>query len=237
MRNSSRRVRVFGFVATEADVCVLLRQDLSRRTLMIRWNLATDEFEVGQWLKAWIVDGDLSPDGRLFSYEAYKRLSSLERSPDSPSGLSYESYNAVSRPPYFTALAYWQETGENFRLRWGADPDSESAPPPQAGGLPSEYANRLSLTRSQEPTWRLKDLMFGPLRRIAGVSNLYGLGEKGIEVDWADADHQGRLLTSHHGRIFVRDENGERELIDLGQSKFLLVNAPDGARTWPEPTP
>lgn len=48
---------------------------------------------------------DLSPDGRLFVYFAAK----FGRRPD-PYGIG-EAWTAISRPPYFTALALWRNLG------------------------------------------------------------------------------------------------------------------------------
>jgi hypothetical protein len=65
--------------------------------LLIKWNLDTDSFEPGQWLKGRIYERrcDLSPDGELLVYFAadFRRL--------------IGSWTAISRPPFFTALALW----------------------------------------------------------------------------------------------------------------------------------
>ena len=64
---------------------------------MIKWRLTDDTFEEGQWFKGRIYERrcDLSPDGALLIYFAatYKK--------------PLESWTAISRPPYFTALALW----------------------------------------------------------------------------------------------------------------------------------
>ena len=73
---------------------------------MVGWDLATDAFEIGQWLKARVYedDCDLSSDGRLFVYRANdgKYLREI-------GGI----YDVVLRPPYFTALAIWR--GDSYR--------------------------------------------------------------------------------------------------------------------------
>jgi hypothetical protein len=76
---------------------VIFRRGPSRQVRLIRWNLAKDTFEPGQWLKARVYEQrcDLSPDGELLCYFA-----AVHRAP-------YPSYTAISRPPYFTALALW----------------------------------------------------------------------------------------------------------------------------------
>ena len=64
---------------------------------MLRWNLRTDRIEGGQWIKARIhVDrSDISPDGELVA--AF--VASYRKAPG--------TWTAISRPPYFTALAVW----------------------------------------------------------------------------------------------------------------------------------
>ena len=70
---------------------------------LVLWRTDTDVIERGQWFHGRIYDRrcDLSPDGRLFVYFAAKR--GLERL-ESEVG---ETWTAVSRPPYLTALALW----------------------------------------------------------------------------------------------------------------------------------
>ena len=90
---STPPARVFGFVAEEADVCVLLRRGPSKQVLMVRWDLATDTFEVGQWLKARVYEElcDLSPDGRLFVYRAVRHGSPRPHLEDDRSPFVYPS--------------------------------------------------------------------------------------------------------------------------------------------------
>jgi len=67
--------------------------------LLIKWNLETDHFEMGQWFKVRIYEKrcDLSPDGDLLIYFA-----ASQKKP-------FVSWTAVSRPPYLTALALWKK--------------------------------------------------------------------------------------------------------------------------------
>lgn len=66
---------------------------------MLRWDLATDEVTPGQWLSGRIYDErcGISPDGRLVVYFAGKFKTRIA------------TFTAVSRPPYFTALALWPD--------------------------------------------------------------------------------------------------------------------------------
>jgi len=62
------------------------------------WHTDTDVIESGQWLhgKLFVRRCDLSPDGSLFIYFASKYGRS-----------QFDTWTAISKPPYFTALALW----------------------------------------------------------------------------------------------------------------------------------
>jgi hypothetical protein len=121
--------RTHGIVARDADVAIVLRRGPARRVRLLRWNLADDTIEPGQWLAGSVVARDcgVSSDGALFVYFARK---------------GEQTFTAVSRPPYFTALACWKTsqlrsgTGGGFFvdedhlvLRVTHDPDHGQRPP------------------------------------------------------------------------------------------------------------
>ena len=89
--------RLWGFLARKEPIGVLLRRGPSKRVLMIRWDLRNDTFKTGQWLKGRVYEhrSDLSPDGKLFIYFAANQRPPMI------------SWTAISKPPYFTALALW----------------------------------------------------------------------------------------------------------------------------------
>jgi hypothetical protein len=70
----------------------------------VKWRTDGDVFEAGQWFKGRIYDrrSDLSPDGSLLIYFASK----LTGRTLADSDYTY-AWTAISRPPYFTALALW----------------------------------------------------------------------------------------------------------------------------------
>jgi hypothetical protein len=92
-----RTARLYALVARERRVGVIFRRGPSSMVRLIGWNLERDRFRPGQWLKARVYEHrcDLSPDGSLLCYFA-----ATYRKP-------YETWTAISRPPYFTALALW----------------------------------------------------------------------------------------------------------------------------------
>jgi hypothetical protein len=91
------QVRLYCLLARDARKAVVFRRGPTRRVLLLTWDLATDTVTEGQWLNGRIYERrcDLAPEGDLLLYFA-----ASYRKP-------YYSWSAVSRPPYFTALALW----------------------------------------------------------------------------------------------------------------------------------
>lgn len=109
--------RVFAIVAREARTAVVFRRGPTKQVRLLRWDLATDRVEGGQWLSGRVYEErcDLSPDGELLVYFAGKFKSKVD------------TFTAISRPPFFTALAFWPDRGT-----WG-------------GGGVFEHARRVAL--------------------------------------------------------------------------------------------
>jgi hypothetical protein len=92
-------------LARQADVGVILRRGPTRWWRITLWDTRRDTFQPGQWFHGRIYPEkcDVSPNGKLFLYFAAKFAN---RDP------SYgDSWTAVSRPPYLTALALWPVGG------------------------------------------------------------------------------------------------------------------------------
>ncbi len=91
-------VRLHLFFALENDRAVILRQGPSKQFRLILWHRDDDRFEDGQWLRHSVSPDwcDLSPDGQYFLYHALDGRWHSD---------GEGSYSAISRPPYFTALA------------------------------------------------------------------------------------------------------------------------------------
>ena len=206
MKNAAR---VFGFIAAEADVCVLIVNHSKFLNFMVRWDLANDRFETGQWISKEIdfAKSALSPDGKLFGYKVLFHEQRPTGGP--PPG----HYIVISCPPYFTALALWWTGDEQEdRVRWEANRAVSvgkcAGTPPDIGDLPEGFhildprANDLDLPRRAPNTWM-------------------------------DVDHRGRLLFVLRGRVSVRDADGERELIDLNPFEFRPLAPPTWATEWP----
>ncbi|WP_434991027.1 hypothetical protein [Xanthomonas melonis] len=89
--------RLYALLAREARTAVIFRRGPTKQVQLIGWDRATDTFEHGQWFKGRIYERrcDLSPSGRLLVYFAAKHKG------------DFGSWTALSRPPFFTALALW----------------------------------------------------------------------------------------------------------------------------------
>ncbi|MCA9606758.1 MAG: hypothetical protein KC619_14230 [Myxococcales bacterium] len=94
-------VRLHVLLARQRRVGVVLRRGPSKAVQLVRWDLSRDTFEPGQWLRGRVYEHrcDLSPRGDLLAYFAAKNKG------------PYPAYTAISRPPYFTALALWPTLG------------------------------------------------------------------------------------------------------------------------------
>ena len=92
-----RTARLYALIARARRIAVVFRRGPSNHVRLIRWALGSDRFEPGQWLKGRVHElrCDLSPDGELLCYFA------------TPYRGGFGTWTAISRPPYFTALALW----------------------------------------------------------------------------------------------------------------------------------
>ncbi len=122
---STSSCRLFVIKAARAPTAVVLRYGPSKWCHVIRWDMRRNVFEHGAWFHGRIYEHrcDLSPDGNMFLYGAFKRIKI---------GKDWiYSYTAVSRPPWHYALELHPgtstyEVGGRFlddrRYALGADP-------------------------------------------------------------------------------------------------------------------
>jgi hypothetical protein len=125
--------RLFVYLAREAPIGVVLRRGPSAWTRLSVWHTDADTFAHGQWLGGRVYErrSDVSADGSLFVYFARKSTNAYPK----------DSWVAISRPPYFTALALWFVGGTY--CTGGFFPDRRAvwlgfgSDPPDQGHLPS----------------------------------------------------------------------------------------------------
>ena len=126
--------RLFVYLARTRPLAVVLRRGPSDWARLSLWHTDTDEFEHGQWIKGRVYErrSDVSADGSLFL--AFVRQSGGRAKSD--------TWLALSRPPFFSALAVWLVGGTYHT--GGFFPDDESVwtgfndAPPDEGSLRRE---------------------------------------------------------------------------------------------------
>jgi len=164
--------RLAVFLARRAPIGVVLRRGPSAWAHLVGWDRASDCFSPGQWFHGRVHGRrcDLSPDGRLFIYFACKHGPRRDAE-----GIG-ECWTAISRPPYFTALALWTNLGAWYGggvfktdrdllldASCGLDPHPGHRPPPRRlriAALPGETAPWEQ--RMLRDGWRLIERGFDP---------------------------------------------------------------------------
>ncbi len=129
---SQTACRLFVYLARSRPLAVVLRRGPSDWARLSLWHTDTDRFEHGQWIKGRVYERrcDVSADGSLFL--AFVRQSGGRTQTD--------TWLAVSRPPFFSALAVWLVGGTYHTGGFFPDASSiwtgfsESAP--DVGSLP-----------------------------------------------------------------------------------------------------
>ncbi len=129
--------RLVVFLARDAPLGVVLRRGPSPWTQLSLWHTDTDTFVRGQWFKGRVYERrcDVSADGSLLLYFARKTTRRVLTSPGT------DTWLALSRPPWFTALALWFLGGTYWS--GGYFPDRQSVwlggipETPDQGNLPS----------------------------------------------------------------------------------------------------
>jgi hypothetical protein len=189
-----RTARLYALIARARRVGVVFRRGPSKQVRLIRWSLSNDRFQPGQWLKAhvYVERCDLSPDGELLCYFAGNY-----RAP-------YATWTAISRPPYFTALALWAKGDA-----WGGGGLFDSRMRLRLNHRPEPYHHRDEIALAEG--FRLpKRFVVEPLGEHAG------LGE--------DNSIRGMRLR-RDGWLFVQGPQGKRWAFDAPVG--LTTEAPE----------
>jgi hypothetical protein len=133
---TSAACRLHVYLAQNALLGVILRRGPAAWTRLSVWHTDSDTFDHGQWIRGRVYErrSDLSADGALFI--AFIRSNAARLRP----GQYADTWIAISRPPYFTALALWWVGGtycagglfpnrRSVWLGWNSDPDQGRLPP------------------------------------------------------------------------------------------------------------
>jgi hypothetical protein len=160
-------------LARQAPVGVILRRSSSQLFLMVRWDLERDTFEAGQWLKARLHEHhcDLSPEGDRLLYLAAKYT-----------GEKTGTFTAISRPPYFTALALWPLDGtwQGGGGVWESQIQVLLAHHPDALELAAGFALPAGFEAGKQPTSHIS--AFGPVFAARMQKDGWQAVQKGMAV-------------------------------------------------------
>lgn len=223
-------------LARQANVGVILRRGPTQWWRVTLWNTKRDTFEGGQWFRGRLYPEkcDVSPNGKLFIYFAGQWR------PQNAAAGYKNTWTAVSRPPYLTALTLWP-IGDT----WGGDGifvDDQSvtvnAPTPQLHPDhplgPVKLVDRDLSQHSRNHGWRPADP--SSMRYCSSVksSGDLTLGRGGFsasknpklymlyrasrdpvarfEAHWADWDQNGPLVVTVGGRVLAGKLTKKNEL-------------------------
>jgi hypothetical protein len=191
-----RTARIYALIARSRRVGVVFRRGPSKQVRLIRWSLSDDRFQPGQWLKAHVYAErcDLSPDGELLCYFAGNH-----RAP-------YGTWTAISRPPYFTALALWPKGDA-----WGGGGLFDSRIRLRLNHRPQPY-------RSGQDEMKLADGFRVPKRlMVTSLGEHSGWGED-YPIRW--------LRLARDGWQFVRPAENER-WVGFDSLQLVVNDAPE----------
>jgi hypothetical protein len=165
--------------------------------------MSSDELADGAWFKGRIYEDrcDVSPDGELFVYFCHGGRSRAEYT---------DSWTAVSRLPWLSALALWP-SGTTY------------------GGGGRFVGNRKLILRNGKHDAPHPDHLPHGLDWIDGaVDRRVSSGE--VEAaDWSGLDHQQRLIFARAGKLYRRIKAQDHEIFDLNGRTPTPIAAPDWA--------
>lgn len=195
--------RLFVIMASDSDVAVVIRRGPTEWAQITLWRTDSDVFTDGAWFHGRIFPEkcDLSPDGELFVYAAFKgdRLQS-----------SYtDSWTAVSRPPWLHALALWP-MGTTY-----------------GGGGRFVGDRRLILRGAGEPH---PDHRPVGLEIVTGVADLHRSTDEVEGAEWSGRDRRNRLVFTREGRLFARSGLHDVVLADFDGREPHPTPAPEWAK-------
>lgn len=232
--------------ASEARKAVILRRGPREHYHLICWDMETDAFQRGQWLRGVARLSDLSPDGKRLIYWAAqhhrprtrpsaasyyqptpdlvrtrgrRRIPRYVREQASPPASteqidSFSTWTAVSKPPYFTALAIWPSfgtwTGGGYFDRDGAIHLAEFSSEPITNAGPPDVPIHLTQSSSMR-TCRLaamRSARFGEseidAQHVDVALQLYLAGAN--RIHWVDLSARTGVTFAHDGLVYRSSE-------------------------------
>jgi hypothetical protein len=216
-------------LAAKAHKGLILRTGPGKWTQAILWHTDNDTFEYGQWFHG-SVYANLAPDGSKMVYHGVKyHLEHLVKEGQRPD-LLYR-WIAVSRPPYFTALALWEvdeyvEGGAFFAddrtLLLSSNMDKSKLRQPTKGNVPeslevaTDYEYMLWLRHEEHQGWEIVK------KRVEKRDPDYWAFDLIVPLLWKKRDPQGRYT------LFRKKEDSyypDYYLVESGTERSLHVGA------------
>ena len=109
--------RLFVIPARNAPRALIFRRGPSKWTQLILWHTQTDTFEDGAWFNGRIYSErcDISPDGTKLIYFAadYRKPAAYDFAGNKATAFP-ETWTAISKVPWLTALCVWPNSGTYF---------------------------------------------------------------------------------------------------------------------------
>lgn len=197
--------RLFVITATEADRAIVFRHGPTAWFHLLMWDLARDELTSGAWFRGKLAATkcDLSPDGKLLLYFAHQGRKV---------GTSFsDSWTALSRAPWLTALALWPH-GTTY------------------GGGGRFTGNRAVTLRHSTTQSHSKFPAVG-LEVTAGNAPLHRSLDVVEDAEWSGTDRRGDVLFAREGALFRCGKRGKDRLIaDLRELRPEPLASPPWAR-------
>jgi hypothetical protein len=195
--------RLFVVMASHAPVAVIIARGPSRWTHLSLWDTETELVTSGAWFKGRLYESkcDLSPDGALFLYAAFK--GGRAQTPFT------DSWTAISRPPWLYALALWP-VGTTY-----------------GGGGRFVGPRQVSLRGVGAPH---PDFPPRGLEWTSSHPALHASGDHVEGADWSGRDQRDRVAFARDGQLFVRDRTKDRLVHDFRGQKPSPLEAPAWAR-------
>lgn len=194
-------------------MAAILRRGPTEWTRLLLWDTSTDKLEAGSWFHGRIYEEccSISPDGQLFSYLAAKHQGN-------PGEDDCNSWTAISRPPWLTAIAFWPQHGTqgistefvtNSTLMI-SHPHWENLIPKNE--LPDGFVVISKFTGKHAPEQSLPK----PARSVAQFYNDHGIDQQNLRFNYTD----GKL---HRDGVTIAD---------LGIMEPEPERSPNWARSW-----
>jgi hypothetical protein len=223
-------VKLYLFFAEEAERAVILRQGPSRVYRMVLWDTVRDRFEDGQWVRHKIYPErcSLSPDGRHFLYFALNGLWQSE---------TKGAFTAISRPPWFTALALWPQGHtwggggvflDDRHVLLATSPDA-----PDIVGRAPEIA-RVFQDTSERAAWRRPKAALGRRRAPIPTGYVFADGSP-APVRTVPAGDRGRGYVTRGGTLYRRRGQDIAPIRDFTDMRFQPLRAPYDWRGGTQP--